>query len=82
VEIDPGAFDDGRERRTLWGVSAGNAPEPRAAGNLAVYLSGLQANNVRYDQGSGAERRLTLGIRAWGAGPRWDYNVEPILQWA
>jgi hypothetical protein len=81
VEIDPGPFDDGRERRTLWGVSAGNAPEPRAAGNLAVYLSGLHAKTARYDQGSGSERRVTLGIRAWGAGERWDYNIEPILQW-
>jgi Alginate export len=81
VEIDPGPFDDGRERRTLWGVSAGNAPQPRAAGNLAVYLSGLHARNARYDQGSGSERRITLGGRAWGAGERWDYNIEPILQW-
>jgi Alginate export len=81
VEIDPGTFDDGREQRTLWGVSAGNAPEPKAAGNLAVYISGLHAKNVRYDQGSGSERRMTFGARAWGSGERWDYNIEPILQW-
>jgi Alginate export len=81
VEIDPGVFDDGRERRTLWGVSAGNAPEPRASGNLAVYMSGLHAENTLYDQGRGSERRMTLGVRAWGAGERWDYNIEPIVQW-
>jgi hypothetical protein len=81
VEIDPGAFDDGPERRTMWGISMGNAPEPKSVGNLAAYLSGLHARDVRYDQGSGAERRLTFGVRAWGAGRHWDYNIEPIIQW-
>jgi hypothetical protein len=81
VEIDPGVFDDGQESRTIWGVSVGNAPEPRAAGNLAAYLSGLHANTARYDQGNGVERRMSLGVRAWGVGERWDYNIEPILQW-
>jgi Alginate export len=81
VEVDPGVFDDGRERRTLWGVSAGNAPEPRASGNLAIYFSSLHARTARYDQGVGSEHRMTLGVRAWSTRERWDYNIEPILQW-
>jgi hypothetical protein len=81
VEIDPGAFDDGRERTTMWGVSAGNAPDPTPTGNLAVYVAWFRSPTGRYAQGIDVERRTTLGVRAWGTGARWDYNLEPIVQW-
>ncbi len=65
-------FDDAADnRRKVWALYATRAP-------LDLYFIGFRNDAARYAQGSGRERRYTLGARYFGAsGPRsWDIEAN------
>jgi hypothetical protein len=65
VETDPGIFDDGWDRgQRFWGVYAtAREPLPGFLGRPELYYLGLTRDGARYDQGTEAESRHTLGAR-------------------
>ena len=77
-----GLFDDRASRdQHLWGAGL-IAPHPwwRSA-RLGAYYLGLDRSRATFVQGTGRERRHTLGMRHWRTGAAWDVNGEVIVQW-
>jgi hypothetical protein len=76
-----GVFDDStHDSQMLWGVYATREPiETRALG-LDVYYLVREDDEAAYDQGAGAERRQTLGVRLFGSKEGWQWNIESMLQ--
>ncbi|MBM0108546.1 alginate export family protein [Steroidobacter sp. S1-65] len=77
----PGVFDDStHDSQLLWGVYATREPlETRKLG-LDLYYLTREDDEAAYDQGNGAERRQTLGVRLFGSKAGWQWNIEPMLQ--
>jgi hypothetical protein len=68
-------FDDRTdESRELWSVYA-----TRASG-LDLFYIGYRRDIARFEQGSGSERRHTLGTRFFGGASRWKWDLEGHLQ--
>jgi hypothetical protein len=80
VSTEPGVFDDSRDPgRDFWGVYA---TRPLSGGaNLDVYYLGLNRDGAHFAQGTANELRHSAGGRAWGKHGRFDYDVEPLVQW-
>lgn len=77
----PGAFDDSADRsQALWGVYATRSFAPSAADGLDLYYLNHQNDDAAFDQGGAEERRHTLGIRLFGSADRWQWNLEPMVQ--
>jgi hypothetical protein len=83
-----GLLDEGPDRsRQLWGVYASVRAPHGAAGvaTLDGYYLGHARDRATFAQGTGAERRHTVGVRLAGtrtlgaATVGWDW--EPMLQW-
>ena len=76
-----GVFDDStRDSQLLWGVYVTREPsETRELGLDAYYLV-REDDEAAYAQGTGAERRQTLGVRLSGTKAGWQWNIEPMLQ--
>jgi hypothetical protein len=74
-------FDDSTDdSQLLWGFYATRAPdEERVLGMDAYYLV-REDDEATYDQGTGTERRDTLGLRFFGTNSGWRWNVEPMVQ--
>jgi len=47
---------------------------------LDAYYLVREQDEARYDQGSAAETRRTLGLRLFGSNDGWTWNVEPMIQ--
>jgi hypothetical protein len=75
----PGRFDDSHDRsQALHGLYA-----VRTAGGhaLDVYVLHFEDRSARYVQGTGRERRWTLGLRTAGKRGNRDWNWEAATQW-
>jgi hypothetical protein len=74
VTTETGVFDDESDTtRDFWGVYA-------ARTGLDLYYLGLDRDGARFDQGTGHEVRHAVGARVWGKRGKWDFDVEPMLQ--
>lgn len=81
AEDDPGILDDwGHDQTDFWGVYA-TRPLPFLEGaKIDLYYLGLRRSDSEYIQGTGDERRHSLGARLFGKHAAWDYNFEGVLQ--
>lgn len=76
-----GVFDDHRDQtRALWGVYAVRGPKGASPG-IDLYYLGYEREQARFDQGTGRERRRTLGARLWGRADAIEFNTEIVTQW-
>jgi hypothetical protein len=81
VALRRGVFDDTNEREeAFWGLYAVGPLLPRYGAHLDLYYLGLKRNGARYFQGTGTERRHSIGARLWGEQQPWDYNWEFVYQ--
>jgi len=74
-------FDDEAVGQLFWGLY-GTTP-PLALGSALradVYYLGFRDDHASYASGAGAEKRQTFGVRMFGIGAGFDYDVEPVLQ--
>jgi hypothetical protein len=70
VRPGPRAFDDrSSPTKRLWGAYATTAA-------LDVYYLGYNNREARFDLGTGAEHRHTVGMRGFGSSGDWSWNVE------
>ncbi len=77
----PGILDDDSDtNKKLWGVYAAALRAPPSSGKLDLYYLGYTNRTAVFDQGSGWERRHSLGARWFGSGNAWDWSIEPIVQ--
>lgn len=75
----PGGLDDGDNRsQALHGLYAVRSIESHA---LDFYLLHYKDHSAQYVQGTGHERRWTLGLRTSGTRGSWDWNWESAVQW-
>ena len=82
VRTDAGAFDDDTDHtRTFWGVYATGPLRPLEHAGIDVYYLGLDRKLARFDQGTAAELRESVGARLWRRAAPWDYNFEAVYQW-
>lgn len=76
----PGVFDDNCNPNVwFWGVYGVKNLRP-LHGGMDLYYLGFDNQLARYQQGTAAERRHSLGTRLWGALGNWRYNVEAVYQ--
>lgn len=81
VEVRTGTFDDrSDDARALAGLYAARAPGTEASLGLEAYVLGLHDDEADFEEGAGAERRVTVGTRGFGARAGWDWNVELFAQ--
>jgi hypothetical protein len=82
VAVEPGVFDDGRERgQTFGGLGFIRTRRSRPDDGTSGYYLRLRRRDGRFDQGVAQEIRHTLGSRTWGQWASVDYNYEGIVQW-
>lgn len=75
-----GSFDDRVDyKQAIWGVYGVNRAD--SGRNLDMYYLGYRNREANYFQGTGDERRHTLGARIWGTRERLTLNWEFMLQW-
>ena len=82
VRNELGSFNDHTDRyRRMWGLYA-TLSEPAGVPDTGVDLYYLHLSNThaRYNQGSGAETRNTLGVRYFGDRYGWSWDHEAIYQ--
>lgn len=76
----PGIFDDNANANVwFWGLYGVKTIKP-LSGGLDLYYLGFANKLARYQQGTAAERRQSVGARLWGAPGPWRYNVEAVYQ--
>ena len=88
VNVGDRAFDNvPSDDRLLWGSYSTWKPGPDSMlpgkGGFDLYYLGYRNESARFDSVSGDERRHSLGLRLFGlfgSQNRWDYNIEPVLQ--
>lgn len=85
VQVKTELFDDKTNtQQELWGVYAWKKFEPPFGRDSKFaadfYYFGYRNDDVRYEQGSGAERRHTFGSRLFGNACGWDWNYEFFVQ--
>ena len=82
VTTEAGVFDNGTAAgQSLWGVGVISAHPWWRRARWSAYYLGLDRRRASFVQGTGAERRHTVGTRTWRATSRWDINGEAIVQW-
>jgi len=76
----PGYFEDGNDpTQRLWGVYATrSAIGPYSSVDL--YWLGFDNADGKIYKLQGDDHRESYGTRFFGATPRWDYDIEPIIQ--
>ena len=75
-----GIFDDEPNPDVwFWGLYGVKTIKP-LSGGLDFYYLGFANKRARYQQGTAAERRHSIGARWWGAPGRWRYNAEAVYQ--
>jgi hypothetical protein len=81
TEDDPGVFDDGSDSsQALWGLYVVGNEVLTPGLNTDLYYLGFTDDDAVYEQGSGSEKRHTLGTRLWGGAGSWDWNWEAAYQ--
>lgn len=81
VTTETGTFDDSPDdTRDFWGVYAVRSVPGSTAPGLDLYYLGLDRDGARFDQGTAHEVRHAVGARVWGKRGRWDFDVEPMVQ--
>jgi hypothetical protein len=82
VEVDEHAFDD-RAEDGVWiaGVYATLGPFDGVPGRFDVYSLDYNDDDAEFAQGTGHERRWSLGSRWYGGSGGWDFNFEAVGQW-
>ena len=82
VQDKPGIFDDPPQHDfAFWGVYASHPLSHQTAKTkLDFYYLGLDRKRAVFNQGSGHEKRHTLGVRFWGQHRQWQYDAEGIYQ--
>jgi hypothetical protein len=82
VTTAAGVFDNGAAAgQSLWGVGLTSTHPWWRSARWSAYYLGLDRRRASFVQGSGAERRHTVGTRTWRATSGWDVNGEAIVQW-
>lgn len=77
---DAGAFDDETDGdKSLYGVYGTRRIE-RVKGGVDLYYLAYRNDDASFAQGSGTERRHTLGVRLFGSDSGWHWNWEPMIQ--
>ena len=81
VNTKTGVFDDDSDPdRTFWGLYAVRPLSVLPGGSIDLYYLGLDRDDAEFDQGTGHERRQSIGTRIWGDEAGWDYNLEFVYQ--
>jgi hypothetical protein len=76
----PGIFDDNPNPNVwFWGLYGVKTLKP-LHGGIDLYYLGFHNKLARYQQGTAAERRHSVGARWWGAPGNWRYNAEAVYQ--
>jgi hypothetical protein len=76
----PGIFDDNSNPSVwFWGLYGVKNLKPMSGG-IDLYYLGFNNQLARYQQGTAAERRHSVGTRLWGAPGNWRYNAEAVYQ--
>jgi hypothetical protein len=76
----PGIFDDNANPNVwFWGLYGVKNLKP-LHGGIDLYYLGFDNKLARYQQGTAAERRHSVGTRLWGAPGNWRYNAEAVYQ--
>ncbi|MEH2539260.1 MULTISPECIES: alginate export family protein [unclassified Bradyrhizobium] len=80
--INPGNFDDRPDDgREIWSLYATRLlPELGKHTGFDAYYIGYHRDSARFDQGTGAETRHTLGSRFFGQHGPWSWDDELFLQ--
>jgi hypothetical protein len=76
------ALDDrSNTEQAFWGAY-GTGPVPGLGGLLRadLYYLGLEREDVAFAQGTGTERRHSVGTRLFGAAGGWDWDLEAVYQ--
>jgi hypothetical protein len=82
VRLSPGTFDDTGDRRTeFWGVYASELDWTGPLGALDLYYLGYETEAAAFAQGTGRERRHSVGARLSGTRGGFDWDVETVRQW-
>jgi hypothetical protein len=82
VTLRGGTFDDRADRGQLfWGVAASRLSPRLQRGEIGAYYLGIDRDESLYAQGSGAERRHTIGVKWTGSGSRIALNYDGLVQW-
>jgi hypothetical protein len=82
VETNRYVVDDSTDAAVaFWGVYSVRPRLGRGLGNLDLYYLGLDRTRALFDQGTHHETRHSGGVRWWGRGGAWDYDVEAVYQW-
>jgi len=81
VQIEPGVFNDPPEHDfAFWGLYATHPLGQTQRKTLDFYYLGLDLKHAVFNQGSGHEKRHTLGARVWGERGPWAYDAEAMYQ--
>lgn len=80
VNIKKGSFDDDTDNsQKIWGLYA-TTPVAPLASSIDLYTFGFENNDSTYTQGSGSERRYTVGSRIFGGASGFDWDNEAAYQ--
>lgn len=79
VTLEGGTFDDEPDGSQLFGGLYSTWALPMTGVDL--YYLGLQRDDARFSQGTGDERRHSVGLRLFGQREAIDWNLEGVYQW-
>jgi hypothetical protein len=81
VAADVGVFDDTTERhRSLWALYMTRTLSFGQKTGMDLYYIGYENDRATFNQGTGKERRHTLGTRFFGQAGEWEWNWEAFYQ--
>jgi len=81
VQNKPGIFDDPPQHDfAFWGFYATHPLSQTQRKALDFYYLGWDRKDAVFNQGSGHEKRHTLGARIWGERGPWAYDAEAMYQ--
>jgi len=80
--IKNGSFDDQPDHeQTFYGFSANRMSPAFKRGELSFYYLGVDRARALYYQGTGRDKRHTIGVSWSGSGTRFDLDYDAIFQW-
>ena len=82
VKNNSGIFDNPPQHDfSFWGAYGSHPLHgTRAAPTVDLYYLGLDRKHAVYNQGTGHERRHTVGVRLWGQDEAWSFDGEGMYQ--
>ena len=81
VRTDVGVFDDTMEgHRALWSLYMTRTLPVGQNTGMDLYYIGYENDRATFNQGTGKERRHTLGARFFGQADAWEWNWEAFYQ--